>query len=111
MRESKTFSITLLVLAQVSALSLWFISNAILPDMLREFEISPLIQAALSSAVSAGFVVGALISAMTGLSDRFDPRHVFSICALVAAGSGLGLLVSDPGGWFAVFLRFINGAL
>ena len=68
----KTRSILILVIAQVSALSLWFISSAVLPDMLRDFPISAGRQAALNSAVPAGFVVGALASALLGLSDRFD---------------------------------------
>ncbi|MEM9279849.1 MAG: MFS transporter [Pseudomonadota bacterium] len=107
----KTRSITLLVLAQVSALSLWFISSAVLPDMLREYEISALAQAALTSAVAAGFVAGALISALTGLSDRFDPRRVFAACAGVAAVSGFALLVFEPGSALSILMRFITGMM
>ncbi|MEM9332400.1 MAG: MFS transporter [Pseudomonadota bacterium] len=107
----KLRSITLLVLAQVSALSLWFISSAVLPDMLVEFEISPLAQAALTSAVAAGFVLGALISAFTGLSDRFDPRFVFATCACIASGSGFGLLLVDPGTVASITLRFVTGMM
>ena len=107
----KTRSVTLLVLAQVSALSLWFISAAVLPDMLREYQISPLAQAALSSAVAAGFVAGALISALAGISDRFDPRYVFAVCAAVAAASGYALLIFEPGGTMSVLMRFVTGMM
>lgn len=107
----KSRSILLLVFAQVSALSLWFISAAVLPDMSREFEISSLAQAALSSAVAAGFVVGALVSALTGLSDRFDPRRVFAVCAFIAALSGFALLVFEPGGLASVTMRFVTGMM
>ncbi|MEM7068943.1 MAG: MFS transporter [Pseudomonadota bacterium] len=107
----KTRSVTLLIFAQISALSLWFITAAILPDMLREHDLSALAQAALSSAVPAGFVVGALISAFTGLSDRFDPRRVFAICAILASASGFALLITQPGGMASIFLRFITGAM
>lgn len=106
---SKRRSITLLVLAQVSALSLWFISAAVLPDLLREFDLSASQQALLSSAVPFGFVIGALLSAFLGISDRFDPRRVFSICSLVAAFSGFGLLVFDPASGITVVLRFVTG--
>ena len=109
--STKFRSILILVLAQVSALSLWFISAAILPDMLREHEISSLAQAALSSAVSAGFVFGALISAFCGLSDRFDPRRMFAICAAIASVSGYLLLVLEPGGFASITARFITGAM
>jgi len=107
----KTRSIFLLVLAQVSALSLWFISAAVLPDMLRDYEITNLAQAALSSAVAAGFVVGALISALTGISDRFDPRRVFAVCALLSAASGFALLIFDPGSTLSILMRFITGMM
>ncbi|MEM7291553.1 MAG: MFS transporter [Pseudomonadota bacterium] len=109
--SDKARSITLLVLAQVFALSLWFITAAILPDMSREFEISSLAQAALSSAVAAGFVAGALVSALTGLSDRFDPRQVFSVCAALAAVSGFALLAFEPGGATSIALRFSTGMM
>ncbi|MEO0329600.1 MAG: MFS transporter [Pseudomonadota bacterium] len=109
--SDKTRSIVLLVLAQVSALSLWFISSAVLPDMLREHQISDVVQAALNSAVAAGFVVGALGSAITGLSDRFDPRRIFAICACLASLSGFGLLVFEPGGAMSVLMRFVTGMM
>lgn len=108
---AKSRSITVLVLAQVSALSLWFISAAILPDMLRQTPVSAAAQAALSSAVSAGFVTGALISALAGLSDRFDPRHVFCACAAVAAASGFALLLFEPGSAWSVAMRFVTGMM
>ncbi|MDN3721631.1 MFS transporter [Roseibium salinum] len=66
-------------------MSLWFMSAAILPDLTREFEISPFSQAALSSAVQIGFVAGAVLSAILGLADRIDPRRLFAACAIVAA--------------------------
>lgn len=109
--NSKKLSIALLVLAQVSALSLWFISAAVLPDMSREFDISSLATAALSSAVAAGFVLGALLSALTGLSDRFDPRRVFSVCAFLASLSGFALLLFDPGGSASIAMRFMTGMM
>ena len=107
----KVKSVLLLAFAQVFALSLWFISAAVLPDMLREYPLSTLTQAALSSAVPAGFVVGAIVSALTGLSDRFDPRRVFAICAVLAALSGYGLLVFEPGSVASVLMRFVTGAM
>lgn len=109
--SNKFRSISVLVLAQVSALSLWFISAAVLPDMLLDHDISALAQAALSSAVAAGFVVGALVSAFTGLSDRFDPRKVFASCAFVAALSGFALMLLQPGGSASIAMRFLTGAM
>ncbi|MHA1525053.1 MAG: MFS transporter [Alphaproteobacteria bacterium] len=104
-------SISLLLLAEVAAMSLWFVSAAILPDMVREVQLSPFRQAALSSGVQAGFVVGALASAVLGLADRFDPRQVFAACAIGAGLVNAGLLVAVPGSGLAILARFATGAL
>jgi MFS family permease len=104
-------SLALLLLAEVAAMSLWFVSAAVLPDMLREAALSPLRQAALSSGVQAGFVIGALVSAVLGLADRFDPRRVFAAAAIGAGLINLTLLVDAPGGVAAIAARVITGAL
>lgn len=92
-------------------MSLWFMSAAILPDLTREFAISETRQAALSSAVQIGFVVGALASALLGLADRIDPRRLFAFCAITAALFNASLLVVEPGGLVSIFARFATGAL
>lgn len=107
----KTRSLVLLMSGEVLAMSLWFLSAAILPDMLREVELSPIRQAALSSGVQAGFVVGALVSAVLGIADRFDPRRVFAACAISAALMNGVLLITEPGSVFAIAARFFTGAL
>ena len=104
-------SIGILLLAEMAAMSLWFISSAILPDMLREVEISPVRQAALSSGVQLGFVAGALLSAFLGLADRFDPRRVFAAAAFAAAIVNATLLISSPDSLAAIAARFLTGAL
>ena len=106
----KLRSLTLLLLAEIAALSLWFVSSAILPDMLREADLSGVRQAALSSGVQIGFVVGALTSAVLGIADRYDPRRVFAIAALLAGAVNLLLIVADPGGALAIAARVATGA-
>tara|TARA_R110002096_G_scaffold26825_7_gene82660 strand:+ start:11365 stop:12519 length:1155 start_codon:yes stop_codon:yes gene_type:complete len=103
--------LSLLLLAEVAGMSLWFVSSAILPDMIREADISSLRQAALSSGVQAGFVVGALVVAFLGLADRYDPRRIFAISAVLAALVNLSLIVSVPGSTAAILARFVTGAL
>ena len=101
----------MLLVAEVAAMSLWFVSAAILPDLLREVSFSPIRQAALSSSVQAGFVVGALVSAIFGLADRYDPRRVFAISAIGAAIVNGLFLVASPGSISAIMLRAVTGAL
>ncbi len=107
----KARSLTLLLLAEVTAMSLWFVSAAVLPDMLRETALTPFRQAALSSGVQAGFVIGALLSAVLGLADRFDPRRVFAASAIGAGLINLTLLIDTPGGAAAIAARVATGAL
>ncbi len=107
----KLRSITILLIAEVAAMSLWFVSAAILPDMLREADVSELRQAALSSGVQAGFVAGALVSAIFGIADRFNPKGVFSACAFLAALANAVLVIAEPGGNVAIAMRFATGAL
>ncbi len=107
----KLRAITLLLITEICVMSLWFVSAAILPDMLREVVITPGAQALLSTAVQAGFVAGALASAYLGIADRFDPRKVIALSAVLAALANAALLVLPIGGGGAIAMRFITGAL
>ena len=109
--SAKAQSFGLLLVAEVAAMALWFVSAAVLPEMLREVDLPAFQQAALTSSVQAGFVIGALISAVTGISDRFDPRRVFTISALVAAVFSYALLFVQPDSVAAIVFRFITGAM
>lgn len=102
---------TLLVVAEVAAISLWFVSSATLPGMMAEVVMSPGQQAALSSAVQLGFVIGAFASAFLGIADRFDPRRVLALCACIAAIANLGLVLVSPASPVAVLLRLITGIM
>ncbi|MEM7303123.1 MAG: MFS transporter [Pseudomonadota bacterium] len=104
-------SISLLLIAEVAPLTLWFVSSAILPDMLYEYDISAFAQAALTSAVQAGFVLGALIFAFFNLPDRFDPRKLFALCALAGGAMNLLFLAVEPGSAISILIRFLVGAL
>jgi MFS family permease len=108
---SKLVSITLLVLAEMAGMSLWFASAAVLPDMAREGAIAAGRQALLSSGVQAGFVVGALVVSISGIADRLDPRRVFAASAVIAALANAAILVLPLGGDGAIAARVLTGAL
>jgi len=108
-KQAMKRSVTLLIIAEIAAMSLWFVSAAILPDMSREANLSEGVKAAMSAAVQGGFVIGALVSAVLGLADRFDPRHVLALFALLAAVANALMLVATPGVEFVV-LRGLTGA-
>ena len=107
----KTRSICFLLLAEVAAMSLWFVSAAILPEMTKSASLSSFQEAALSSGVQAGFVIGALFIAIVGLADRIDPRIIFAASAIAAGLTNLTLLIVDPGSVWAIAARVATGAL
>lgn len=107
----KARSITLLMVAEIFGMSLWFVSAAVLPGMTAEFGLSGGQQAALSSGVQGGFVIGALVLAISGLPDRLDPRRLFAVCAALAGGLNALLLIVPADSVAAVALRVATGAL
>ena len=60
--------------------------------------------------VQIGFVVGALLSALLNLPDRFPTHRLFAVSAAAAslANAGIPLLAEGPG--FALVCRFVTGA-
>jgi len=105
----KARSISLLVLAEVLAMGLWFVSAAVLDDLVRDTGIADGRAAWLGAAVSAGFVAGALALAISGLPDRVDPRRLFAVAALVAALANASLVVVDVHGAWAMLGRLSVG--
>jgi MFS family permease len=63
----------------------------------------------MTSVLQVGFVLGALLSALLNLADRFDPRTFFAISAGVAATTTAALLVVSPVGTEALILRALTG--
>ena len=77
-------------------MAVWFSASAVTPALVAEFHLSNFAQAALTSGVQAGFVIGCLVSAFLGLPDRVDPRRLFAASAAIAALANARLLVVDP---------------
>ena len=107
--HSKTFSISIIATCQVAAMSLWFSASAVVPALTAEYHLSAFMQAALTSGVQLGFVVGCIVSALLGLPDRIDPRRLFAASATIGAVANAGLLVIDPASAAALALRAITG--
>lgn len=106
----KTRALALIILAQTLALSVWFAGAAALPALLAASELAGWQQAALTSSVQIGFVLGAVTSAILGLPDRFDARRVFA-CGAVAAGlANLAAMLTEPGSMAMILTRGLAGA-
>ncbi len=106
----KPRALALIALAQFLALSVWFAGAAALPALLDATSLSPFRQAALTSSVQAGFVIGALVSALYGLPDRIEPRRLFAMGAAIAAIANLAALTLPAGGLAMIASRAIAGA-
>jgi MFS family permease len=107
--KSKLASIAIIAICQVAAMALWFSASAVIPSLIAEFRLSSFMQAALTSGVQAGFVIGCLASALLGLADRLEPRRFFAVSALVGAIANALLLVVDPASFVAPLLRIVTG--
>jgi MFS family permease len=108
--SAKWRNLAVITLAQVLALSIWFSGTAAGPGMLAEAGgIGAGFQALLTSAVQAGFVCGTLASAALALPDRFDPRRVFALAAILGAAANALIPVLPVGSDGAVAARFVTG--
>lgn len=106
---SRALPLTLIVVALVAAMTLWFSATAVVPSMRAEADISPELAAWFTGGVQIGFVAGTLISALLGLADRIEGRRLFCACALTAAAANLSILALPPNSWGIVALRFVTG--
>jgi len=105
----KKASIGLILFGQVSAMTLWFSATAAASALVVAGQLSGQQAALLTGAVQLGFVAGTLVSAMTGMADRLDPRRLFAISALVGSAANMLLLFSYLDNSATVILRFITG--
>ncbi|MCZ2825505.1 MULTISPECIES: MFS transporter [unclassified Modestobacter] len=101
--------LALIALTQVLALAVWFSASAVLPVLRRDWELGTAGGVGLTVAVQLGFVVGALVSATTGLADRVRPERLLATGAGAAAACTLGVAVLADGPLLGVALRFLTG--
>lgn len=107
--KGKKTAISLLILCEVLALSLWFSSTAVIPELKASHGLSDDRASLISSMVSFGFVAGTLLSAFLGLADRWRPNRFFAAAALIAAIANILIIFVDPSSLWVPVLRFIVG--
>ena len=66
-----------LALAEFLAMTMWFSATAVAGGLKSEFRMTDGQAAWLTMAVQAGFVIGALVTAILNLSDIINPRRWF----------------------------------
>ena len=101
--------IATIVVAQLFGTSLWFSANSAADDLIRLWGLSAADIGWLTNAVQAGFIVGTLIFAFTGVADRFAASRIFAVCCVLGAlFNGLFAFVST-GLESALWFRFVVG--
>lgn len=98
-----------IVVSQFAGTSLWFAGNAVMPDLQRRAGFPADALADMTTAVQFGFIVGTLIFAYFAISDRWSPRRVFLICALLGAGCNAAAVLVGAVLWPLLVLRFMTG--
>lgn len=107
----KARNLSLLALAELLAMALWFSASAVVPQLRLEWDLGDTASAWLTMSVQLGFVVGALLSAVLNLADRLDTRWLFVGGALVGALVNAAIPLLNPGPAGAIGLRFITGMM
>ena len=105
----KWINISALALAEVLAMAVWFSASAVLPQLRLEWSLTTSQQSWLTMSVQVGFVVGAVLSATTNLSDLISARRLFAWSALGAAVATAAIPLSGTGPQGAIFLRLLTG--
>jgi MFS family permease len=106
---NKRWILAVIVVSQFCCTSLWFAGNAIIADLVSNFNLSPNALGHLTAAVQFGFIVGTLVFAILTIADRFSPSRVFFISALL--GALFNVAVIWQGNTFTTIfaLRFLTG--
>ena len=105
----KWYNISILAISALLAMGLWFSASAVLPQLTKEWGLNDAQKAWMTMSVQIGFVVGALLSAISNLPDRISVRKLFTISALSAALFNLAIPLLNPTPELAIFLRFMTG--
>jgi MFS family permease len=102
-------NVSLLALATLLAMSVWFSASAVVPQLTAEWRLSGALQSWLTTSVQLGFVAGALLSSLLTLSDRLPAQRLLAVSALAAAAFNAAIPLLDVGPGPALGFRFLTG--
>ncbi|MCH7887479.1 MAG: MFS transporter [Candidatus Marinimicrobia bacterium] len=108
-QRRKWYNTAILAISALLAMGLWFSASAVLPQLTEEWGLNGAQKAWMTMSVQIGFVIGALLSAISNLSDRISVRKLFTISALFAALFNIAIPLLNPSPEIAIFLRFMTG--
>ncbi len=98
----------LIAIAEILTLSVWFSASVVSTPLQHLWHLNSLEVALLTASVQLGFVLGALISSITGTADRFNARWIFFLSAV--GGALVNALFIFSNSWeMGVILRMLTG--
>ncbi|MFL5609044.1 MAG: MFS transporter [Gemmatimonadaceae bacterium] len=100
--------LTLVALAELLGMSVWFAANAVAPQLAHQWAISASQAGWLSTVVQIGFVIGTSLAALLNLADLLPAKWYFSMSAVAAAAANAALLIV-PGYRTALLCRALTG--
>ena len=103
------YILPVIIISQFAGTSLWFASNAVLPDLQHAWDLPVDAVGVMTSAVQFGFILGTLGFAFFTLSDRYSPRILFVICSLLGAIFNLCVYLLARDLTSLLLLRFLTG--
>ena len=98
-----------IVLSQFAGTSLWFVGNAVLPELKQSLHLSQYAVSLVTSAIMLGFIGGTLVFAFFSLADRFSPVKLFFISSLLGALTNAAVVWFVTDGTSLFVFRFLTG--
>jgi len=105
----KWHNTSILSISTLLAMGLWFSASAVLPQLSEEWGLNDSQKAWMTMSVQIGFVIGAMLSAITNISDRISVRKLFTLSTLFASLVNVAIPLLNPNPEIAFFLRFMTG--
>jgi MFS family permease len=100
--------LTLLALAQLLGMSLWFTASATSTQLALLWDLDPATAGSLTMAVQVGFVAGTAVAALLNLADLMPARGYVAAAALLAAAANASIIFA-VGPVSALAARFLTG--
>ncbi|TVZ52709.1 MFS transporter [Dokdonia sp. Hel_I_53] len=107
--KTPNYILSLIIFAQFCGTSLWFSGNAIINDLIIDFNIENDIIGEITIAVQLGFVIGTLTFALLSIVDTYSPSKVFFLSALLASVCNIGLIIPESTISTILLCRFCTG--
>jgi len=109
MMAKKSYILPSIIIAQFLCTSIWFAGNAIISNLVLEYELNSSDLGHIIAAVQFGFISGTLGYALLNLADRFSPSKVFFVSALFGAIANLGITLGVQTLESILIFRFFTG--